>query len=209
MIERGTPPRWSPIWAPAFAAVVRAELAMALCVSPAFALSAAARRQVRMLHSCTYEFRNDVQTFAQCARVDARGGAHVAPRHLRRLTYDRHGLAAIFVDHWYLVRRNGRNAPVMSLDNWAEGFADGRARSERGGKVGYIDRRLRLSIPRRYDGAYPFAHGTAAVCIGCRMVRTGEYSSYVGGLWGCIDIHGALLGAMRRQDQGGDCRSPR
>ncbi|MDB5673624.1 MAG: hypothetical protein JWM65_606 [Sphingomonas bacterium] len=205
---RSVPSRWFPNWPPASAGELLLKPTISL-VALLFGCPATAAAHQAPLRSCTYEFRNDVRSFARCAWVDATGGPHVISRHLRRLTYDRHGLAEIFVDRWYLVRRDGRSAPVMLFDNWAEGFADGRVRSEHGDKIGYIDRRLHLAIPRRYDGAYPFAHGFAAVCTGCRVALTGEHSSYVGGLWGCIDIHGVLSGPMHRQDQHRDCGSTR
>jgi hypothetical protein len=78
----------------------------------------------------------------------------------------------------------------MMMDNWAEPFADGLARSPVGGKIGFIDRNLALVISARYDGAFPFEHGWAAVCTDCKLASDGEHSSYVGGRWGCIDPHG-------------------
>lgn len=139
---------------------------------------------------CTYRTHDDVRTHKHCARIDRDGHLHVVPRHLRRLSYDKNGLANIHVDRWYYVRRDGRAAPVMALDNWAEPFSDGRARSPVGKKVGYIDRDLRLVIPARYDGAFPFERGTAVVCTGCKTVSDGEHSRYEGGMWGCIDRKG-------------------
>jgi len=142
-----------------------------------------------MDRDCTYRSRthHDVGTFKHCAWIDQNGHVHVAPRHLRRLSYDKYGLANIHVDRWYYVRRDGRVAPVMTLDNWAEPFSDGRARSPVGKKIGYIDRHLRLVIPARYDGAFSFERGIAVVCTGCKATSDGEHHWYEGGMWGCID----------------------
>ncbi|MEG3144599.1 WG repeat-containing protein [Sphingomonas sp. RT2P30] len=168
-------------------------------------VSPAAAGHKALLRPCTYAFNVDIGTFAHCARLDRTGRMSVRPFHLRRLAFDRHGLANIYVDGWYYVRRDGRSAPVMTLDNGAEGFSDGLARSQRRGKIGYIDQRLGLVIARRYDGAYPFASGVATVCIGCEVKMRGEHGSYVGGRWGCIDRRGVLVGPMRRQTDFRDC----
>jgi len=154
---------------------------------------------------CTYGSHalNDVKTFQHCARADSSGRPQVTRRHLRDLSYDRHGLSTIFIGGWYVIRRDGRLAPVMMMDNWAEDFSDGLARSLVGGKIGFVDRSLRLAIPARYDGAYPFNRGVAIVCIGCTSKTTGEYTSYVGGAWGCIDRFGRLKRPMRPLKPGG------
>jgi hypothetical protein len=148
---------------------------------------------------CTYNSRvdRDIALFHGCAWLDQNGRLHVTPWHLGRLTYDRYGLATIRVDQWYYVRRDGRLAPVMALDNWAEPFSDGLARSPAGGKIGYIDRELRLVIPARFDGAFGFERGAAVVCIGCKLVSSGEHSHYEGGTWGCIDRKGQELSPLR------------
>ncbi len=126
---------------------------------------------------------------------------HIAPRYLRGFRYDAHGIAAVAIDGWYYVRRDGRAAPVMDDgDNDAEGYFDGLARSPVGGKIGFIDRRLRLVIPAKYDGAYHFLHGVAEICMGCKITRAGEdgeWTYYDGGLWGCIDRRGRLIAPMR------------
>jgi hypothetical protein len=144
-------------------------------------------------HPCTYspKAKGDVIQFEHCAWSDAAGHFHLRRRHLRALDFDRHGLAGIYIDGgWYYARRDGRLAPVMAMDNWAEPFVDGLARSPVGGKIGFINRHLALVIPARYDGALPFEHGCAEVCIGCKLTSEGEHSWYASGLWGCIDHHG-------------------
>jgi hypothetical protein len=143
--------------------------------------------------SCTYAPKTggDVLHFERCAQTDAAGHPRLERKHLLALEFDRHGLASINIGGgWYYVRRDGRSAAVMKMDNWAEPFADGLARSPAAGKIGFIDRNLALAIPARYDGALPFEHGSAEVCIDCKQVSDGEHSRYEGGRWGCIDRHG-------------------
>lgn len=128
---------------------------------------------------------------------------HVSAKALRQVEYDRHGLGVMTIEGFYFVRRNGRVAPAMTFDNGAEDFFNGRARSPVNGKIGYIDRSLRLRIPAKYDGGYEFYKGFALVCLGCigksRVLSSGdvEGSWYEGGVWACIDRSGRVTSAFR------------
>lgn len=157
-------------------------------------------------------------TFKQCASAGPDGLPHLKQSYRRRLRYDSDDLAAVYLigprdartGQWFYVRRNGGMAPVMKYDNGPDDFSDGLARSPVGHKIGYIDRRLRLVIPARYDGAFPFARGVAVVCLGCASVSDGEHSWYEGGEWGCIDRSGKELafGAWKKdQPIEASCRS--
>jgi hypothetical protein len=149
-------------------------------------------------YGCTYSPKSksaramgDILDFEHCARADAAGHFHLKPRHLQALDFDRHGLASVYIDGgWYYVRREGRLAPVMAMDNGAEPFSEGLARSPVGGKIGFIDLHLALVIAAKYDGALPFERGGAEVCIDCKLVSHGEHSAYEGGRWACIDRQG-------------------
>ena len=149
-------------------------------------------------HGCTYfpkanspKSMGDVLHVEHCARSDAAGHFHIKHQRLLALDFDRQGLASVSIEGaWYYVRRNGRLAPVMTMDNGAEPFSEGFARSPVGGKIGFINPNLALVIPARYDGALPFGDAGAEVCIDCKLVSHGEHSSYEGGRWACIDHHG-------------------
>jgi hypothetical protein len=163
--------------------------------------------------SCTYAPKTggDVVHFEHCARLDAAGHPRLERKHLLALEFDRHGLASINIGGgWYYVRRDGRSAAVMKMDNWAESFADGLARSPVAGKIGFINRNLALAIPARYDGALPFEHGSTEVCIDCKLISDGEHSRYEGGRWGCIDRHGREREPFRAGRSAGQvCRAGR
>lgn len=144
-------------------------------------------------HSCTYapKAKSDVLHFEHCARSDAARHFHLKRQHLLALDFDRNGLASVNIDGgWFYVRRDGRLAPVMTMDNGAEPFSEGLARSPVGGKIGFINLHLALVIPARYNGALPFQDAGAEVCIDCRLISHGEHSTYEGGRWACIDHHG-------------------
>ena len=194
--------------------------ALAVCVVSAVPAWSEASRVANAEHGCTYSpkagspkanspnVEGDVLQFEHCAWSDASGRVHLKRRHRLALDFDRHGLASVNIGGgWYYVRRDGRTAPVMMMDNWAESFADGRARSPVGSKIGFINRELALVIPARYDGALPFAHGWAEVCIDCELATDGEHSWYAGGRWGCVDRHGHARESFRAaQSAGHACR---
>jgi WG containing repeat len=172
------------------AALVCAFTVLAMLCGPGWS---AAGQPANADRSCTYasKARRDVLQFEHCVWSDATGHLHLKRKHRLALDFDRHGLASVNIGGgWYYVRQNGQLAPVMTMDNGAEPFADGLARSPVGGKIGFIDRNLTLVVPARYDGALPFEHGWAKVCIACKLASEGEHSLYRGGRWGCIDRHG-------------------
>jgi hypothetical protein len=144
-------------------------------------------------YSCAYALKAEggIRHIDHCAWSDAAGRVHLKRKLRLTLDFHRHGLASVHIGgRWHYVSQEGRLAPVMTWDNWAEPFANGLARSPVGNKIGFINRNLALVIPRRYDGALPFEHGWAVVCIDCKLTSSGEHSWYEGGRWGCIDRHG-------------------
>lgn len=156
-----------------------------------------------------------------CAAIGADGQPHLTPSYRTGLRYGPHDLAAVGLSRsgtggaaqWFYVRRDGVMAPVMTYDNGPENFPYGLARSPVGARIGYIDQKLNLVIPARYDGAYPFENGFAVVCLDCKIVSGGEHSWYEGGTWGCIDRNGKERAPLRLwfKEQRFDelCRAPR
>ena len=176
--------------------IVRTAMRAALAgmLTALFAATAAAGAD----HGCSYAATGEMRQVEHCASLDAAGQVHLKHDVRAALHYDANGLASVYIDGggWHYLTRDGRAAPVMSMDNGADPFVDGRARSPVGGKIGFIDRHLVLVIPARYDGALPFEGGRAEVCIGCTLAPEGEHSAYVGGRWGCIDRHGRERGPL-------------
>ena len=80
--------------------------------------------------------------------------------------------------------------PVITYDNGPDSFVEGRARTQVDGKIGYVDRKLRVVIPPRYDWGFPFEQGRAVVCSGCAQKRDGEHWFVEGGMWGAVDRNG-------------------
>ena len=150
---------------------------------------------------CLYSSRREKElTVADdCARRTP--ALEFNPARLRDFVFTR-GLSDVNVKgQWYYVRPGGASQPVMTFENWADEFHSGLARSEVAGKIGYVDRRLRLVLPRIYDGAFPFEKGRAVVCFGCTKRIDGEHSFYAGGSWACIDPRGREI-RPRREAEG-------
>ena len=86
-------------------------------------------------------------------------------------------------------------APALPFDNGPDYFVEGLARTIRDGKVGFVDDRLELVVPRRWDFAFPFEKGLARVCSGCSIERdeADSHGSLSGGAWGMIDRAGRIV----------------
>jgi len=148
---------------------------------------------------CFYAPRGgELDTFKGCAAQADDGTIQLAPAHRAKLDFDKGGLATVHVGKsFHYVARDGRSAPVMTMDNGADPFVNGRARSEWNGKIGYVDRSLRLVIARRYDGAMPFEKDLAEVCTGCVLTGDGEHHWYTGGTWLRVDAAGREMAGKR------------
>jgi len=125
--------------------------------------------------SCDFREGDDVDSHPNCVLQDGQGELFIAQEYVKKLAFDSHGLAPVFdEDHsrqgWMYVDRKGRVIvrAVPSDDNWAEEFSEGLVRTVINKKYGFADRHGKIVIPAKYDGAFPFEHGHAVVCIGCR-----------------------------------------
>ncbi len=161
------------------------------------ALAPAAADRLRYPLPCTYAGRTEMETVAHCAAPQARGFA-VAPRVVSDFAW-RDGLATIRFpgQGWSYRRRDGRTVEMATMDNGPDYSAEGLARARIGGRLAYVDRRLRVRITTRYSFGMPFRGGRAEVCVGGveTPVDGGEHSEIVGGRWGTIDRHGRVIRA--------------
>jgi hypothetical protein len=147
--------------------------------------------------ACTFvPVEDHVRTLARCALVDARGQA-VLTREAREVVRRRGGNSPVAVSIEGLglayVNRAGRVAPVVLFDNGPDYFEEGLARTIREHKIGFVDRHLVEQITPRWDFAFPFHEGVAAVCQGCTAQKNGEHSVMSGGRWGYIDHQGRTV----------------
>ncbi|PPD46892.1 MAG: hypothetical protein CTY16_08415 [Methylobacter sp.] len=109
------------------------------------------------------------------------------------LAYDADGLAYVRTqDSFLYVTSDGYARKTLSYDNGPDVFAEGLARIRKNGKIGYIDKSLKIVIPPLYDFGFPFDGGYAIVCKGCVEQPDGEHKMWVGGLWGAVDPLGNI-----------------
>ena len=78
------------------------------------------------------------------------------------------------------------------FDNGVDYFKEGLARFVEHEKMGFFDESATKVIAAKYDFAYPFSEGLAAVCIGCEKIPSGEHSYVSNGKWGFVDKKGKL-----------------
>jgi hypothetical protein len=129
---------------------------------------------------------------ARCVEI-SEGETRLTAEALRRLRF-REGPAVVAAGKdLYWADRTGRAVPAMPFDNGADYFVEGLARTIRSGKVGFVDRRLREMVPARWDWAFPFEGGVAAVCEGCHPAGSGERRTIEGGKWGYVDRAGRVV----------------
>ena len=146
-----------------------------------------------LLLPCTPFPPVDAIAIPDCAAPAGNGTIRIGSAALRKLKFEE-GLAVVTVgDGLFYVDRGGRAARVLPSDNGADEFVEDLARTVANGKVGFLDRRLRVVIRPRWDYAWPFQGGLAVVCNGCRAVADGEHRRMVGGLWGRIDRRGRAV----------------
>lgn len=125
--------------------------------------------------SCDFRQGNEVDSHPNCVLQNGEGKLFIAQDYVKKLEFDSHGMAVVFDEShsqqgWMYVDRKGRVVikAVPDADNWAEEFSDGLVRAVVNNKYGFADRHGKMVIPAKYDGAFPFMHGHAVVCIGCR-----------------------------------------
>jgi hypothetical protein len=82
---------------------------------------------------------------------------------------------------------------ILDENGRPDSFKEGLARTRVDGKIGFFDKNLDMVLPPFYDYAFPFHHGIAEICIGCKEIGRGEDSILDGGEWKKIDRTGLLI----------------
>ncbi len=140
------------------------------------------------------EYFPELMVYCDCAALDEHGDIVLREEHLRNIIFPDDGPAPVVILHPEVsavyVNKTGITARTLLVDNGADYFAEGLARTLRSGKIGYINRSLKLVIPAEYDFGFPFREGLAKVCLGCRSISDGVHARVSGGRWGYIDTNG-------------------
>jgi hypothetical protein len=114
------------------------------------------------------------------------------------LEFNEAGIAAVADSSgWMYIDKTGHILlrPFI-YDNGPDYYVEGLARYVDNGKIGFFDQSGKIVIKARWDFAYPFHNGKAAVCSGCSEFSKGEYHSIKGGKWGYIDTAGQLIDSL-------------
>jgi hypothetical protein len=113
-------------------------------------------------------------------------------KYLQSLNFNNRDLALININNkWYYVKKNGKAMNViLDEEGKPDSFREGLARTRVNGKIGYFNRDLDIVLSPFYDYAFPFHHGIAEVCIGCKQEG---HKMLDGGEWKRIDRTGILI----------------
>ena len=144
--------------------------------------------------ACTL-FPPQADAIADCARRDDDGELRLRPGVLTGEGASE-GVSAVLIEgELFFALNSGRTAPALFFDNGPDYFVEGLARSMRDGKIGFVNERLDLVVPRQWDFAFPFEQGVARVCTGCAITRGDgdEHGTVDGGVWGLIDREGRVV----------------
>jgi hypothetical protein len=128
--------------------------------------------------------------------ADAQGNVVIAPRFEIAEEFSKEGIAAVIDGQgWALIDTQGRVlVRPFIVDNGPDYFEEGLARFLEGDKMGFFNRTGQVVIPARFDAAFPFHDGLAAVCVGARKVKqAGQPTLTEGGQWGYIDRKGEVV----------------
>lgn len=141
----------------------------------------------------------ELSHFPNCAYEDGNGNIVIRDVHLKNILFDNDNLAAVYLGGTNIVyvNRMGKTARVLYVDNGADYFEEGLARTIHNGKIGFINKDLDIVIHPQFDFAFPFSCGVALVCNDCRFVPEGEYTAVVDGKWGYIDKNGNVIVPIR------------
>ena len=74
---------------------------------------------------------------------------------------------------------------------------EGLARFTAEKRFGFFDESGAVVITPRFDFAFPFSEGLAAVCMGGGVQYDGEHSFWTGGTWGYVDSKGEIAIALQ------------
>lgn len=135
----------------------------------------------------------ELYSYKNCGKIN-NGHLVVYARHLQNMSFNEKGLAEVLFDgKQYYLNKSGKTAQTHRVDSGADNFSEGLARVIVDKKYGFMDNSLNIVIDPRYDFAFPFENGIAAVCNNCISKSEGEHSYMEGGKWGAINRQGEVI----------------
>jgi len=114
--------------------------------------------------------------------------------YLKELDFKGEEIISIYQNNaFYYIRKDGKAMKALTYKNKADPFVEGLARTEVNGKIGFFNTNLDIILKPIYDFAFPFYHGTAEICTGCKEQKEGDYSMLQGGRWQKINREGLVI----------------
>jgi hypothetical protein len=170
---------------------------------------------------CAYQINSnkehphgDMLTFPDCGKL-VNGELQLSKKHLKNMSFKKgseseFGLTTVYADypHVFYVSKEGKTQRMYFFDMGADYFEDGLARylnSEN--KMGFVNTKLEVVIPAKYDYATSFKNGVAIVSNGSHSEKVSnnpeeEHSHMVGGVWGAIDKKGRVVVPLKYGSEG-------
>jgi len=119
---------------------------------------------------------------------------YVPKSYLEQLDFKGEEIISIYQNHaFYYVRKDGKAMKTLTYKHKADPFVEGLSRTKINGKIGFFNTNLDIVLKPIYDFAFPFYHGTAEICTGCREQKEGDYSMLQGGRWQKINREGLVI----------------
>ena len=170
---------------------------------------------------CTYYIKSNKEyphgemiTFPNCGKL-VNGELQLTKKHLENMSFKKgseakFGLTTVYADypHVFYISKEGKTQRMYFYDMGADYFEDGLARylnSE--DKIGFVNSKLHVIIPAKYDYATSFKNGIAIVSNGSHIEKVSdseyeEHTHMVGGVWGAIDKTGKMIVELKYDSEG-------
>jgi len=119
---------------------------------------------------------------------------YVNKNYLKQLDFKGEEIISVFQKGaFYYIRKDGKAIKTITYENGADPFVEGLARTKVNGKIGFFNTNLDIVLKPIYDFAFPFYHGVAEICTGCKEQQEGDYSMLKGGRWQKINREGLVV----------------
>jgi len=165
---------------------------------------------------CTYYIKpnteyphGDMLTFPNCGKL-VNGELQLSKKHFENMSFKKgsesnFGLTTVYANYpdIFYVTKEGKTQRMYFYDMGVDYFVDGLARYlNPEDKMGFVNSKLEVVIPAKYDYADFFEEGVAIVSNGSHSEKVSdseyeEHTHMVGGVWGAIDKTGKMIVEMK------------
>jgi len=170
---------------------------------------------------CTYYTKpnkeypyGDMLNFPNCGKL-VNGELQLSKKHFENMSFKKgsesdFGLTTVYANypsfdypHVFYVTKKGKTQRMYFYDLGADYFEDGLARYlNNENKMGFVNSKLKVIIPAKYDYATFFKNEVAIVSSGSHREKVSdfedeEHTHMVDGVWGAIDKKGKMIIEMK------------